>query len=80
MKVGGDGRLSDALWWSGAARGEFLGLLKTGADVALTLHAANLEGLFDLGYHLKQVDIAFERVFGQMSGPVEALRALAVII
>ena len=60
--------------------GEFLGLLKTGAHVALTLDAANLEGLFDLGYHLKQVDIAFERVFGQMSGPVEALRALAVII
>lgn len=45
--------------------GEFLGLLKTGTDVALTLSAGNLEGLFDLGHHLKQLDAVFERVFGQ---------------
>jgi hypothetical protein len=57
--------LSDSLWRSVAARGEFLGLLKTGTDVALRLNTANLQGLFDVGHHLKQADIAFERVFGQ---------------
>jgi adenylosuccinate lyase len=28
------------------------------------LSAKELEALFDLGYHLKQVDAIFERVFG----------------
>jgi adenylosuccinate lyase len=29
------------------------------------LSAAELEALFDLGYHLKHVDPIFERVFGE---------------
>jgi adenylosuccinate lyase len=28
------------------------------------LSAEELEGLFDLGYHMKQVDFIFARVFG----------------
>ena len=48
--------------WRG--EGEFLGLLKADKDVALALSAAELEGLFDLGHHLKHVDAIFERVFG----------------
>jgi len=48
--------------WRG--EGEFLGLLKADKDVAKALSAAELEGLFDLGHHLKHVDAIFERVFG----------------
>src|SRR5208282_4551205 len=47
--------------WRG--EGEFLGLLKADKDVAEALSAAELEGLFDLGYHLKHVDTIFGRVF-----------------
>ena len=49
--------------WRG--EGEFLELLKADKDVAKVLSAHELEGLFDLGYHLKHVDTIFERVFGQ---------------
>jgi len=49
--------------WRG--EGEFLSLLKADKDVAKVLSAHQLEGLFDLGYHLKHVDTIFERVFGQ---------------
>jgi adenylosuccinate lyase len=49
--------------WRG--EGEFLTLLRTDKDVAKVLSAQELEALFDLGYHLKQVDTIFERVFGQ---------------
>jgi adenylosuccinate lyase len=49
--------------WRG--EGEFLSLLKADKDVAKVLSAHELEGLFDLGYHLKHVDTIFERVFGQ---------------
>ncbi len=49
--------------WRG--EGEFLELLKADKDVAKVLSARELEALFDLGYHLKQVDTIFERVFGQ---------------
>ena len=49
--------------WRG--QGEFLELLKADKDVARALSARQLEALFDLGYHLKQVDTIFERVFGQ---------------
>jgi adenylosuccinate lyase len=45
--------------------GEFLSLLKADKDVAKVMGAQDLEALFDLGYHLKQVDTIFERVFGQ---------------
>ncbi len=46
------------------AEGEFLSLLKADKDVAKVMSAQDLEALFDLGYHLKQVDTIFERVFG----------------
>jgi adenylosuccinate lyase len=49
--------------WRG--EGEFLKLLKADKDVAKVLSAQDLEALFDLGYHLKQVDTIFERVFGE---------------
>ncbi len=42
---------------------DFLTLLK--ADPAVVLSDEKLETLFDLGYHLKQVDRIFERVFGK---------------
>jgi adenylosuccinate lyase len=47
--------------WRG--EGEFLKLLKADKAVAKVLGAKELEALFDLGYHLKQVDAIFERVF-----------------
>jgi adenylosuccinate lyase len=47
--------------WRG--EGDFLELLKADQEVAEALSAAELEGLFDLGYHLKHVDAIFERVF-----------------
>ena len=49
--------------WRG--EGEFLTLLKDDKDVAKVLSAQELEALFDLGYHLKQVDTIFDRVFGK---------------
>jgi adenylosuccinate lyase len=49
--------------WRG--KGEFLSLLKADKDVAKVMSAQDLAALFDLGYHLKQVDTIFERVFGQ---------------
>ncbi len=48
--------------WRG--EGEFLKLLQADKDVAKVLSPLDLEALFDLGYHLKQVDTIFERVFG----------------
>jgi adenylosuccinate lyase len=47
--------------WSG--EGEFLTLLKADKDVGKALSGSELESLFDLGYHLKQVDTIFARVF-----------------
>ncbi len=47
------------VWLEGA---DFLTLLK--ADPEVLLSDAQLEALFDLGYHLKQVDRIFARVFG----------------
>jgi adenylosuccinate lyase len=49
--------------WRG--EGDFLTLLKADPDVAKALSAAELESLFDLGYHLKNVDFIFDRVFGR---------------
>ncbi len=49
--------------WRG--EGDFLALLKTDADVRKALDEAELEALFDLGYHLKNVDVIFARVFGE---------------
>ena len=48
--------------WRG--EGDFLSLLKADADVSKALSSAELDELFDLGYHLKHVDTIFERVFG----------------
>jgi adenylosuccinate lyase len=49
--------------WRG--RGDFLTLLKNDPEVSQKLSVAELESLFDLGYHLKHVDTIFKRVFGQ---------------
>jgi len=48
--------------WNG--EGPLLDLLKADPDVTKALSAQELEGLFDLGYHFKQVDTIFARVFG----------------
>jgi adenylosuccinate lyase len=49
--------------WRG--EGDFLSLLKQDKDVSKALSDAELEELFDLGYHLKHVDTIFKRVFGE---------------
>ena len=49
--------------WRG--EGDFLTLLKNDKDVRKVLGTAELEELFDLGYHLKNIDYIFERVFGE---------------
>ncbi|MCA0425354.1 MAG: adenylosuccinate lyase [Proteobacteria bacterium] len=48
--------------WRG--EGNFLDLLKKDPEVKARLSDAELESLFDLGYHLKHVDTIFARVFG----------------
>ena len=48
--------------WRGES--DFLSLLKKDAEVSKALSEAELEELFDLGYHLKHVDTIFARVFG----------------
>jgi adenylosuccinate lyase len=47
-------------------RGEdnFLDLLKADKEVSAVMKPAELEALFDLGYHTKHVDTIFNRVFG----------------
>ena len=49
--------------WRG--EGNFLELLKKDKDVSALLPDADLESLFDLGYHTKHVNTIFERVFGE---------------
>jgi adenylosuccinate lyase len=48
--------------WRG--EGQFLDLLKADKDVSAHLTNAELEALFDLGYHTKHVNTIFARVFG----------------
>jgi adenylosuccinate lyase len=48
--------------WRG--EGDFLTLLKNDADVTKYLSADEIAACFDLGYHFKQVDTIFTRVFG----------------
>jgi adenylosuccinate lyase len=48
--------------WNG--EGDLLTLLKADPEVSKALPVAKLESMFDLGYHLKQVDTIFKRVFG----------------
>jgi adenylosuccinate lyase len=50
------------VWQEGA---DFLTLLKADPEVAGKLPAGELEACFDLGYHTKQVDTIFKRVFGE---------------
>ncbi len=47
--------------WRG--EGRFIDFLK--ADARVTLPEVELEALFDIGYHTKNVDVIFNRVFGQ---------------
>src|SRR5690606_30748802 len=47
------------VWQQG---GDFLTLLKADPDIAKSLSAAELEALFDLGYHTKHVDTIMARV------------------
>ena len=49
--------------WRG--EGRFLDLLKADPEVSAALSPAELEALFDEGYHLKHVDTIFARVFGE---------------
>jgi adenylosuccinate lyase len=49
--------------WRG--EGDFLTLLKQDLDVRQHLDGAELEALFDLGYHLKNIDVIFARVLGE---------------
>ena len=49
--------------WRG--EGNFLDLLKADAEVKACLSDAELESLFDLGYHTKHVDTIFARVFDE---------------
>ena len=49
--------------WRG--EGQFLDLLKADKDVSNLMSNAELEALFDLGYHTKHVDTIFHRVFGR---------------
>jgi len=48
-------------WREGSS---FLELCRADADIARVLPAAELEALFDMGYHTKHVDTIFTRVFG----------------
>ena len=50
--------------WRG--EGDFLALLKADPDVSRLISPAELDELFDLGYHLKHIDTIFARVFGQL--------------
>ncbi len=49
--------------WRG--EGDFQTLLKQDPDVKKHLSDAEIEKQFDLGYHFKQVDTIFKRVFGE---------------
>ncbi|ODT13288.1 MAG: adenylosuccinate lyase [Kaistia sp. SCN 65-12] len=50
------------VWEQGA---DFLTELKNDADVTALLSDAEIEEKFDLGYHTKQIDTIFRRVFGE---------------
>ena len=50
------------VWAEGA---NYPGLLKADPDVSKILTDAEIDDLFDMGYHLKHVDTIFGRVFGE---------------
>ena len=49
--------------WGG--EGPFLDHLLSDGEVTASLSADALKGLFDLDYHMKRVDVIFDRVFGR---------------
>ncbi|WP_436637270.1 adenylosuccinate lyase [Microbaculum sp. FT89] len=49
--------------WNG--EGQFLDFLKSDPEVTQRIPESDLEALFDLGYHFKNVDTIFARVFGK---------------
>ena len=51
--------------WRG--EGDFLDFLKADPEVTARSADAELEALFDLGYHFKHVDTIFARVFSGSS-------------
>jgi adenylosuccinate lyase len=51
--------------WESDGALSLLDLLKADPEVAAKLSAKELEALFDLDYHMKQVDMIFARVFGR---------------
>ena len=51
--------------WESDGRLSLLDLLKDDAEVSSRLTGQQLDELFDLGHHLKNVDAIFERVFGR---------------
>jgi adenylosuccinate lyase len=50
--------------WESDGQLSLLELLKNDSEVTARLTAEHLESLFDLDYHLKEVDTIFARVFG----------------
>ncbi|MDP7624536.1 MAG: adenylosuccinate lyase [Rhodospirillales bacterium] len=50
------------VWEQGA---DFLTELKGDSDVTAKINAGELEELFDIGYHTKNVNVIFKRVFGR---------------
>lgn len=50
--------------WEADGQLQLLDLLKADAEVGAYLPPAELEALFDLGYHFRHVDTIFARVFG----------------
>lgn len=42
---------------------DFQGLLKEDKEIAGHLGAAEIDAMFDMAYHVKQVDFIFDRVF-----------------
>jgi adenylosuccinate lyase len=51
--------------WESDGALSLLALLKADPEVTKALGAKKLEECFDLGYHFKQIDTIFERVFGR---------------
>ena len=50
--------------WESDGQLQLLDLLKADPEVTARLLDNELEGLFDLGYHFKRIDVIFDRVFG----------------
>jgi adenylosuccinate lyase len=50
--------------WESDGQLSLLELLKNDPEVTARLSSEQLESLFNLDYHLKEVDTIFDRVFG----------------